>query len=163
VAVERIPTGREREARKHKLRALLASDARPLHPDAASPKGHLARCRSGPAGLPSRISLPARPAEIFPILLHHRGQNLLARVDAELEERSLDVRKGSQQREGNLHRRRLRLLDELEMVGFLGMLHHGGDSFVGWLPPPYHTEGEGAAALNSLNQLALGHPLLENG
>jgi len=27
-----------------------------------------------------------------------------------------------------------------------------------WVPPPYHTEGEGAAALSSLNQPVLGHP-----
>ena len=31
-------------------------------------------------------------------------------------------------------------------------------SFVVWLPPPYHTEGEGAATLTSLDQHLLGHP-----
>ena len=44
-------------------------------------------------------------------------------------------REGSQQRERNLHRRRLRGFDELEVIGLPGMLAHGG-SFVVWLPPP---------------------------
>ncbi len=82
------------------------------------------------AGLAIRVPLPTGTTEVFPILLHHRGQDLLACVDTQIEKRSLDVRERSQQRERDLHRRRLRAFDELEMVGLLGMLGHGGGSFV---------------------------------
>jgi hypothetical protein len=43
----------------------------------------------------------------------------------------------------------------LEVRGLAGMLGQGG-SFVVWLPRPYHTDGEGAAALTSSVQQLLG-------
>ena len=59
--------------------------------------------------------------------------------------------------ERNLHGRRLRPIYGLEMTGLLGMLRHGGGSFLVWSPLPYHTEGEEAAALiPSEDQLILG-------
>ena len=64
--------------------------------------------------------------------LHHRSQHLLACVDAEIEKRSLDVPEGSQQWERDLHDRSLRGVNELEMIRLLGMLGHGGGSFVVW-------------------------------
>jgi hypothetical protein len=61
---------------------------------------------------------------------------LLTGVDAEFEERVLDRPEGFEQREWDLHRHRPRKVDGLEMIGLLGMLGHGGGSFVVWLPPP---------------------------
>jgi hypothetical protein len=127
---KRIPPRGEREAWELHLPALLASNPRAGHRYATAPQGDFALGRPGASGLPTRISLPSRTAEILAILFHHRGQNLLARVDAEVEKRPLDVRECSQQRERNLYARRLRQINDLEVVGLLGMLGHGGGSFV---------------------------------
>lgn len=62
--------------------------------DAAASERHLALGRSGSAGPAIRIALPTRTSQVFPILFHHRSQNLLAGVDAEIAKRSLDLRKG---------------------------------------------------------------------
>ena len=149
VAVERIPVRSEDEARKLHLLALLAPDPRTADRDATTAEGDLTLGRARSAGGSIGISLPGWTAELFPVLLHHRTQDLVACSDAQIEERVLDLRKGSQQRERNLHGRGLRQINDLEVAGLLGMLGHGG-SFVVCLPPPYHTEGEGAAALNFL-------------
>jgi hypothetical protein len=57
-------------------------------------------------------------------------ESLIRGVDAETEERVLDVGEGSQQGERNLDGHRRRPFDGLEMIGLLGMLGHGGGSFL---------------------------------
>jgi hypothetical protein len=113
----------------------MLPDTRSGDRDATTSGCDLAPRRSGSARSPFWISIPTRPAKIFAVLRHHRTQNLLARVDAEIEERVLDVGEGSQQGERDLHGHRLGRIDGLEMIGILGMLGHGGGSFVVWLPP----------------------------
>jgi len=87
------------------------------------------------------ISLPAWTAEVFAILFHHCLQNLLSGVDAEFEERTLDAAERFQQWEWNLHSQRLGQLDDLEMIRILGLLGHGGGSFVGLFTPSVTREG----------------------
>jgi hypothetical protein len=130
VVVERVPVRGEGKAGKLHLMPLLTSDSGPRDRDATTAERDFALRRPGPPGLAIRVALPARTAQVLAVLLHHRSQDLLARVDAQLEERLLDVREGSQQRERDLHNRRLRGIDELEVIGLLGMLGHGGGSFV---------------------------------
>ncbi len=96
-------------------------------------------------------------AERLPILLHQDGEDLLTDIDAEIEERILRGREGAEHRKRDLNGHGLRAIDELEMRGLVGMLGHGG-SFVVLQPRPYHTDGEGAAALTSSLQQLLGHP-----
>jgi len=48
---------------------------------------------------------------------------------------NVDVREGSRQGEWNLDDHRLGQIDGLEMIGLLGMLGHGGGSFVGLVTP----------------------------
>ena len=68
-------------------------------------------------------------------------------MDAQIEIRPFDADERPQQREGNLYRCPRCSLHGLEMAGLLGMLPHGGGSFLVWLPPSYYTKGEEAAAL----------------
>jgi hypothetical protein len=51
-------------------------------------------------------------------------------MDTQIEEGVFDTLKRSQQRKRNLYQRGC-LFDELEVIGFLAMLVHGG-SFVVW-------------------------------
>ena len=76
-----------------------------------------------------RVTLPARAAERSSVLFHHRSQDLLASVEARIEERFLDIGEDFEERKRDLHARRPRTINELEMTGLLGMLVHGG-SFV---------------------------------
>jgi len=101
-------------------------------------------------------------AERLSILLHQDRKNLLADVDAEVKEGVLRAGKGAENRKRDLDGYRLREIDELEVRGLAGMLGQGG-SFVGWLPRPYPTDGEGAAALNSSVQQLPGHPPVRTG
>src|SRR5262249_28628500 len=50
-----------------------------------------------------RIRDMLRSAELLPILLHHRAEHLLARVDAESEERGAGVLEDIKQRQRQLH------------------------------------------------------------
>jgi hypothetical protein len=135
VIVEWVPIGSKSEGRKLHLLTVLGPNPRPADGNTAAAQGDLALGRSCSASTPVRISLPQRAAEIFTVLLHHRSQNLAARVEAQIEERVLDVRKSSQDRKRNLHGRRLRQIDHLEVVRIVGMLGHGGGSFVGLVTP----------------------------
>jgi hypothetical protein len=135
MSIERIAPGGEGEAGKLYFLAFLASNTRTGDRDAATAEGDFALRRSGSSRSSLGISLPPGTAEILAILFHHRTQHLLACVDAEIEERVLDVEKGSQQRERDLYGHRLRKIDGLEMNGLLGMLRHGGGSFVGLVTP----------------------------
>ena len=130
MVVERVPVRGKGIAGKLQLAARLAPDPGPRDRDATAAERDFALRRPRPAGLAIRVALPARTAQILAVLLHHRSQHLLAGLDAQLEKRLLDLPEGSQQRERNLHDRRPRNVDELEMIGLLGMLGHGGGSFV---------------------------------
>jgi hypothetical protein len=79
--------------------------------------------------------LPTWAAEIFAVLLHHRIEDLKAGMDTQIEEGVFDTRERSQHRERNFYECGLGWVDELEMFSFLGMLAHGGGSFVGLVTP----------------------------
>ena len=74
------------------------------------------------------VPLPERTAQPLAVLLHHRVENLTTRIDAQLEEGIAGVRQGSQERKRDFNEC-FRGFDDLEVVGLLGMLRHGG-SFV---------------------------------
>ena len=69
------------------------------------------------------------------------------RLDAELTERVLAAREGSQKGERDLHVQRLRALDGLEVVDSLPCLVMVAVRSRCSDPPPAHTESEGYAAL----------------
>ena len=112
--IERVPVRGEDEARQLKLLPGLAPNARARHPHPTPAQGDLARRRPRAASLACGIAFPPRSTQLLPVLLHQRVQDLLSRPDAEIEVRAFDARERPQQRERNLHGRRLRPIYGLE-------------------------------------------------
>ena len=158
VTIEWIPLGSKSEARQLHLLAVVRPNPRATDWNSAAAQGDLARSRPRSTGSSVGISLPARTTKVFSVLLHHRRQNLAACVEAEIKERVLDAPERGQEREGNLDSRRLREIDQLEVVGLLGMLGHGG-SFVGVVTPSVpHGGRRSRRSIFLEDQLTLGHP-----
>ena len=155
-AVERISIRGEGKAGKGELLAHKAPCPKAADRNPAAPKRDVTPGAPGAMCQALGIVLPLRPAERFSILFHQDGEDLLTDLDAEFEECVLRMGEGAEHRKRDLNGHGLQTVDELEVRGLAGMLGHGG-SFVGWLPRPYHTDGEGAAALNSSVQPVLGH------
>ena len=83
------------------------------------PQRDLARRRARATRLPVGVAFPARAAQLGAVLLHHRGQDLLARSDAQIEIRAFNARERAQHRQGNLDGRGRRPLHGLETGDFL--------------------------------------------
>jgi len=137
VSVERVLARGRCEARQRNLALLDGSDPRPPHADAPTSEHDRALGASSPDRLPLGVVTARWTAQRDPILLHHRSQNLLARLDAQPEERALRILQSRQQRQRDLDGRPVHN-DQVLARGLLrGMLGHGGSFLVGTPSVPH--------------------------
>src|SRR5262249_49614364 len=88
------------EARERELVAVDTAGAQPWHADAAPAERDLAGRLAVAVGAAIGIGDVLRSTEPLAILFHHRAQHLLARVEAEAEERGAGVGEDVEQRHG---------------------------------------------------------------
>ena len=157
--IQRVAVRGEREAGQLDLLPRLTADARARQLNPTPTQRDLARRRARAARLAIGVAFPARSAQRGAVLLHHGIEDLLARADAQLEVRAFDTGERAQHGQGNLHGRGRRPLHGLEDDGTSWHASSWRWLLLGWLPPPYHTKGEEAAALTSENQQVLGQSL----
>jgi hypothetical protein len=113
----------------------------------------LVNCASG-ADCPSLpVVLALGAAQHLAILLHQHREDLLADVDAELEEGVLNAGEVTPHRKRDLDRDGLGRLDELEMSGLAGMLGHGGSFVVGYPVRTTRTVKEPPLSIPQFNSL----------
>src|SRR5262249_10184462 len=101
--VERITTRGVGEAREGEVVAVDTARAQPGHEDAAPAERDLARCLAVAVGAPGGVGDVLRSTELLAILFHHRAQHLLARVEAEAEERGARIGEDIAHRQRTLH------------------------------------------------------------
>ena len=102
--IEGIAAGSVGETRQLKLVALDTPGPQARHEDAAAPEGDLAAHPPMAVRAAGGVGDVLRPAELRAILFHHRAQHLLARLEAEAEERRARVGEDIEQGQGQLDR-----------------------------------------------------------
>jgi hypothetical protein len=99
VAIQRVPIRRGLEARQRELFAFDGTNTRSTNRDSTPAQGD--RTLGTPSATTGTflIGLPRLTTQSRPVVLHHRTEHLLARLDADTEESAVDVFERRQHRE----------------------------------------------------------------